>query len=199
MTCAHAGHACRRCRPTEPAERTLRSLTSLFDHTPRCDSGSLTGPLLQQLQHSIAAELANAGRGASRRLASAGRPAQPESVRRRRPQRDLQAADDAEAAEAAEAYAAGLGGDAQWDFTQRYYNKGAEAARLQEARVAFLLNRTRENLRRDAWLADFEPLPSSCPLFARKVAAEAVPELARYAWHCDGLGFAWSCVAGAAR
>jgi hypothetical protein len=59
------------------------------------------------------------------------------------------------------------------------------ALRINEAQSA--------NLRKSGWLGDFEPMLMSCPLTARKVSQEAVPEFAALVWRCDGLGFAWEC------
>lgn len=50
------------------------------------------------------------------------------------------------------------------------------------------------NLRQDGWLGDFDPMHLHCPLFARKVSVEAVPQFAAAAWRCDGLGFSWECL-----
>eukprot|EP00892_Ulva_mutabilis_P001781 jgi/Ulvmu1/11603/UM008_0004.1 len=52
----------------------------------------------------------------------------------------------------------------------------------------------RGNLREQGWLGGFEPMLMHCPLFARKVSPEAVPQFADAAWRCDGLGFSWSCL-----
>lgn len=50
------------------------------------------------------------------------------------------------------------------------------------------------NLAAQGWLGGFEPLCMHCPLLARKVSREAVPQFADAAWRCDGLGFAWECL-----
>jgi hypothetical protein len=89
----------------------------------------------------------------------------------------------------------GLEHKGQWAFAGSFYS--GTGAHLRQERARFLLNKTNENLRNYGWLGDFEPLPSNCPLFARRISAEAVPELAMYAWHCDGLGFSWHCLARA--
>ena len=58
-----------------------------------------------------------------------------------------------------------------------------------------LRDEMRANLRAQGWLGEFEPMQTNCPLFARKVSREAVPQFAAAAWRCDGLGFAWECLA----
>lgn len=52
----------------------------------------------------------------------------------------------------------------------------------------------RANLRAQGWLGGFQPMHMHCPLFGRKVSAEAMPQFAAAAWRCDGLGFSWECL-----
>ena len=74
------------------------------------------------------------------------------------------------------------------EYDRQLFNRAASIKQLQQAR-----------LRQTGWLGNFEPMFMSCPLTARKVSPEAVSEFAALAWRCDGLGFAWDCLAGPGR
>jgi hypothetical protein len=99
--------------------------------------------------------------------------------------------------EGAVSVGASLEPKSRWPFTRQFYSQEDTAVLLRQERAHTLLNKTQENLHEYKWLGAFEPLPSNCPLFARKFAPEAISELAKYVWRCDGLGFAWHCLDGA--
>lgn len=67
---------------------------------------------------------------------------------------------------------------------RRIFNRASSIKHVQQAR-----------LRQTGWLGRFEPMYMSCPLLGRKLPVEAVSGLAAIAWRCDGLGFAWDCLA----
>lgn len=73
---------------------------------------------------------------------------------------------------------------------------GTERDRLLNTRAHAIRSAQMANLSKGAWLGAFEPMLSTCPLTARKVAREAVSEFASVVWRCDGLGFAWDCLPG---
>lgn len=57
----------------------------------------------------------------------------------------------------------------------------------------------RARLRSQPWLAAVEPLPLECTLYARKIGAESVSNLAAVAFACDGLAFGWDCLRNRSR
>jgi hypothetical protein len=64
------------------------------------------------------------------------------------------------------------------------------------ARQGTIRDAMNTNLQAGRWMRDFTPMPLSCPLMGRRVMPGLVPKLTEYAWRCDGLGYAWECVAG---
>lgn len=59
-----------------------------------------------------------------------------------------------------------------------------------------IFNEMHTNLRAQNWLGEFVPMRVTCPIMGRKISPEAIPLFAEAAWDCNGLGFAWECIAG---
>lgn len=80
-----------------------------------------------------------------------------------------------------------------------YFKCACMQVRGYPGREKFLRDAMNANLQETLWLGDFTPMPLQCSLMGRKVLAPLVPKLTEYAWRCDGLGYAWECVAGKIR
>ena len=65
----------------------------------------------------------------------------------------------------------------------------------QDPRIDVLKRIMQNNLGEGGWLGGYRAMDPGCPLVGRKVHPDLVPGLLPFAWRCDGLGYAWECVA----